>query len=352
MLLALCLTTPAQGQQSDAPPFGGTLLAEPVPFQPSSVYAEPVELPGIEPIRIDEEPMFRVAALADDVIPRPEDIEQTADPAQTKLPPGVRKGFFQRASFSSTYLPRFDDDALGVTNLETSVTFGFPFFRRDTPLLVTPRFEVLYLDGPTVPELPPRLFGASVDFTHLRKFGDGPWAMNVGVNLGHYSDFEQSSSDSFRVSGRGFAVYEGTPGRKWLLGVVYANRAGASVFPAAGVVIEPDADTKYELVFPRPRFAKRLSSVGPPGVDERWVYLGGEFGGGIWTYEPTTAPGTTDVVSYQDFRILAGYERKIAGGISRRFEFGYVFGRELEFDSAIPNVTLDDSLLARIAITY
>ncbi|MEM9354259.1 MAG: DUF6268 family outer membrane beta-barrel protein [Planctomycetota bacterium] len=336
----------------ESPAIGGTLLAESVPFQPSSVYAEPIDLPGIEPIQIDNEPMFRVAGLADDVIPRPEDVEQTADPGQMKLPPGVRKGFFQRASFTSTYLPRFSDDGLGITDLEASLTFGFPFFRRDTPLLVTPRFAVHYLDGPAAPELPPRLFDASVDFTHLRKFGDGPWAMNVGVNLGHYSDFEQSSSDAFRVSGRGFAVYEGTPGRKWVMGVVYANRAGASVFPAVGVTLEPNPDTKYELIFPRPRIAKRIASTGPPGLDERWVYLGGEFGGGIWAFEPDSAPGTTDVVSYSDLRILAGYERKVAGGLSHRFEFGYVFARELEYESGIPDFTLDDSLLARIAITY
>jgi hypothetical protein len=58
------------------------------------------------------------------------------------------------------------------------------------------------------------------------------------------------------------------------------------------------------------------------------------------------------VINYSDWRLLAGYERKITGGLSTRYETGYVFKRELEYDSATPDVALDDTLFLRAGLTY
>ncbi len=44
--------------------------------------------------------------------------------------------------------------------------------------------------------------------------------------------------------------------------------------------------------------------------------------------------------TYNDFRILLGIERKVAGGLSRRVEVGYVFGRELEYKKTFPSPCL------------
>ena len=78
----------------------------------------------------------------------------------------------------------------------------------------------------------------------------------------------------------------------------------------------------------------------------------GEFGGGRWAIN-RPATGTPDTLSASDYRILFGYERKVTGGLTRRFEFGYVFGRELEFDSGAPvEVSLDDTFLVRAGFSY
>ena len=119
--------------------------------------------------------------------------------------------------------------------------------------------------------------------------------------------------------------------------------------PIFGVIYEPSPDMRLELIFPRPRILRRLA--GSLESDERWVYVGGEFGGGVWSItRPST--GELDLLNYSDWRVLVGYERKIIGGLSRRFEMGYVFRRELEFDSATPDVTLDDTLFVRAGLTY
>ena len=219
-----------------------------------------------------------------------------------------------------------------------------------SPLLITPYFAVKYLDRPAVPDLPERVFDASVEFRHLRELTPR-WAMDVSVNLGAYSDFAQSDSQAFRVTGRGIAAYSSSPTTKWALGVVYLNRAGASVVPAAGVIYQPHDGVSWELVFPRPRVAWRLPGSRVPGKDERWVYLAGEFGGGVWAIQ-RPASGIQDVVTTRDYRFIAGCEHRIQGGLSRRIEVGYVFGRELEFRSGTPDYSPDDTLLVRAGLKF
>jgi hypothetical protein len=279
-------------------------------------------------------------------------LNQMSTEPQGQLPPGARDGVFQKIYFTGTWLPRLEDerDALGFGELDAGVVLGFPFMRRDTPLLVTPQFGVHFLENADAFDIPSTLYDAAVEFRHLRKFGGGPWAMDVAATVGYYSDFEQGSGDALRVTGRGIAVYEGVPGTKWLLGVAYLNRAGASVLPIVGVIHEPDPTARYELVFPRPRLA-RQTAASLPGADERWVYVGGEFGGGVWSIT-RPATGELDLINYSDWRLLVGYERKIIGGLSTRYEAGYVFNRELEFDSATPDVSLDDTLFVRAGLTY
>ena len=339
------------GSDSTTSDWGGTLVEPRVPYQPSVLYDSPDG--DRSPLLLDElgfmdEPEYRVAGLTTDIVPPGEELAQPTEP---ELPPGARQGVFQKLFFTGTWLPRLENDSLGVSNLDTGLVLGFPFFRPDTPLLVTQRFAVRYLDGTTTPDLPARLYDTSFEFRHMRKFGQGPWAMDVAVTTGYYSDFEKGDSDAFRLSGRGLAVYESEPGTKWILGVAYLNRAGASVLPVAGVIYEPTPDVRWDLIFPRPRISWQLSGSSPDCGDEKWVYLSGEFGGGIWSIQRPVSL-TQNLLTYRDYRFLAGYERKITDGLNRRFEIGYVFGRELEFQSATPNMTLDDSLFLRIGLSY
>jgi hypothetical protein len=145
-------------------------------------------------------------------------------------------------------------------------------------------------------------------------------------------------------------VYESSPTTKWLLGAAYLNRSGASVLPIFGAIFEPTPDTRFEAIFPRPRFLWRTADS-QTGVDEGWLFVGGEFGGGVWSAtRPST--GDLDLINYSDWRLLAGYERKITGGLTTRYEAGYVFIRELEYDSATPDVSLDDTVFVRAGVTY
>ncbi len=345
LLVLLCgaaaRSNQALAQRTIAPPiYGGQIVEELVPFEADALAPE---LNDTTPIFLDECQEFC------ELGPSSADSNSSAVRDAGAMPAGFRKGFFQKVFANGTYIPRLENDSLGFHDLEMGMVFAVPFFRVTAPLLITPRFAVHYLDGPVAPDLPPRVYDSEVSFRHLRKFGNGPWAMNAAVTLGHYSDFEKGDADAFRVTGQAFAVYESSPAMKWVFGVVYLNRRDLSVIPAAGFIYEPTPNVKYEAIMPRPRVSWRLSGQG--SNSERRLYLGGEFGGGIWSIQRTDTL-MQDLLTYNDYRVLIGIESKGQMGLSRRLEAGYVFGRELEFDSATPNVRLDDSLFVRAGVTY
>ncbi len=325
---------------------GETLVHEFVPYQPAIEY----QCSPTAPILLDQCPTHPIAdpyameGSTAHVIVSP--------PARSRSMPERRKSLFQKAFASGTYIPQFESDSLGFGDLEAGVVLGIPFFRVSAPLLITPRFAVHYLDRPAGLDLPSEVYDAEVSFRHLRKFGDGPWAMNAAVTLGHYSDFEASDADAFRVTGQAFAVYESSPATKWVMGVVYLNRRGLSVIPAVGFIYEPYPDIKFDAIMPRPRVSWRLPDGFLGTRAERWAYVGGEFGGGIWSIDRSATVGQ-DLLTYNDFRLLVGIEKKAPlGAINHRLEFGYVFGRELEFSSATPDFRLDDSLFLRAGLSY
>lgn len=266
-------------------------------------------------------------------------------------PPGARSGVFQKLQFSGTWIPAIEDGGLGWSDLDAWVVLGFPFPRRETPLLLVPGFAVHYLDGPAAPapDLPPRLYDAWIEWRHLREFNEA-WAMDASVTTGYYSDFAAGSGDAFRVTGRGVAVYTASPVMKVVLGVGYFNRAAARILPVGGLLLTPDESTRFEIIFPSPRLAWRLDWLSIPGVDERWFYIAGEYGGGVWAIE--RASGAADKIDSRDIRILLGVERELPGSLTSRFEVGYVFGREIEFRSATPNYKPNDSLLMRFTVRY
>lgn len=352
------LTAPIENAQPmvrPAPTAGG--LSQPTPAY-GTAYSQALPAAGVPLEAVQSQDAIYLDGLTPMAPPTIEPVglaEATIAPANqvtaVPLPPGARDGVFQKMYFTGTWLPSLSDepDALGIGDLEMGVVLGFPFMRRDTPLLVTPQFGTHLLSNEDALDIPSTLYDAAVEFRHMRKFGNGPWAMDVAATVGYYSDFEQSDSEAIRVSGRALGVYETSPTSKWIFGVAYLNRAGATVLPVAGAIVEPTSDVRLELIFPKPRVAWRLANSQPG--DERWAYVGGEFGGGIWSITRPSS-GQLDLLSYSDLRLLAGLERKVTRGLSRRYEVGYVFNRELEYDSGTPEVALDDTLFIRAGLTY
>ncbi len=264
-----------------------------------------------------------------------------------------RRGLLQSIEMTADWAPRLEDDSLGRSTLSASVGLGVPPFVFGAPVLVTPRAAVHLLDGPVGIDTPARLNDFEVSFGTFKKLNDR-WMARASLSLGVYSDDHSfDDSDAFRVSGLAIAIWDYSPAWKWAFGVVYLNREDISVVPAVGV-IHDRGSVRYELMLPRPRIVWQL----PQGVDgnERSIYLAGELGGGAWAVRRDD--GTTDTLNLSRWGIVLGYETKSSpaagpwGGAKRRYEIGYLFGRDIEYANTGEEFSLDDSLIARVGWSY
>jgi hypothetical protein len=175
--------------------------------------------------------------------------------------------------------------------------------------------------------------------------------MDLAVAPGVYSDFEQDVDEALRITGHGAALYDWTPTTRLMLGVAYLDREDVSVLPIGGVIWKPNDQWEFKLVAPRPEIARRVYWFGQVGEKVKdWLYLTGEFGGDTWAIE--RAAGTPDIFTYRDYRVLLGLERKAIGSPDGWIEIGYVFGREIEYDSPTPDVSPPDTVLLRAGVTW
>ncbi|MDP6721236.1 MAG: hypothetical protein QGF59_21390, partial [Pirellulaceae bacterium] len=159
---------------------------------------------------------------------------------------------------------------------------------------------------------------------------------------------ENSNERIVRWLGRALVRYEWIPGKLQLVGgIVYLDREDYKLLPGGGVIWIPNEEWLFQLIAPIPKIARRVSW---DGEAEHWIYIAGEVGGDTWGVE--RASGAVDRLTMIDFRALTGVERKLDGGAGARLEFGYVFGRNLQFASSTADFELDDTFLIRGVIAF
>jgi hypothetical protein len=220
----------------------------------------------------------------------------------------------------------------GMNDIETYATFAFPLFHNpQTPLLVTPGFAIHLWDGPLSPaDLPPRVYDAYLSGAWNPQVT--PWlGGELEARVGVYSDFTKVNRDSIRLQGRGLAVLSFSPSFKVKAGIWYLDRLRIKLLPAGGIVWMPNNDVRFDILFPNPKFTKRLTTIGT--TDWR-LMLRGEYGGGNWTVRRLAGP---DEVNYNDLRVAGGLEFERTGGVHGMLETGVAFDREILFRSGAPD---------------
>ena len=274
----------------------------------------------------------------------------TPSPTEPHLPPGVRNGVFQRLLFDATWLAPGGANGLGDNDLELQAIFALPCPTINSPLVITPGYGVQYLQGPQHPDLPPQLQDGYVDFRWLSQVTP-KLGLDLAITPSIFSDFDQQSSKAFRLPGHAAAAWTWNETTKLVLGAAYLDRFDVEVIPIGGVIWTPDADTKFDLVFPHPKISRRNYWGGNCGDDvQDWVYIAGEFTGDQWAIRGSD--GRDDLVVLSDYRIILGMERKVTGGVSSRFEIGYVFGRRIRYSNDTPDFYPTDTVMLRGGLTY
>ncbi|WP_425613901.1 hypothetical protein NA78x_003745 [Anatilimnocola sp. NA78] len=289
---------------------------------------------GYDPLNMPEQPAVSA-------------VQYNVDGTQ-KLNP-YKSGFFQKLSLSAAWLGDGTDPTdLGITEIESSLTVALPAPIRDWPLFITPGFNMYLISDPGgAQDLPPRLYTAYVDFTWAPLFLQHHRLL-LSVAPSVYSDFEADHPDAFRLTGKAIYAWDYVPERlQFVAGVLYLNRDNIRLLPAGGLIWKPTPDFNFELIFPKPKIATRVN-VGAGYED--WIFVTAEFGGNTWAIE--RANGTSDKVTWADYRLMAGYERRVDGGGGYRLEVGYVFGRTLEYSSGIGDFDPRSTFILRGGITF
>jgi len=235
---------------------------------------------------------------------------------------------------------------LGINDIDLRATFALPMFLQEPPLLVTPGFAWHYWDGPSSntsgnPDMPPRTYDAYLDAAWDPIIVPNSFSAELDASVGIYYDFSQITSQSIRLKGKGMAVVA-IPDTTLTLkfGVWYINREKFKLLPAGGFVWKPSPVTRFDILFPNPKFTQLLTTTG--GGVEWWWYLSGDYGGGVWTIK--RSPNAThpeenqiDLVDYDDIRVAFGVDFKRPAGMTGFIEGGYAFQRELNYASGLPS---------------
>lgn len=350
-LLVTLAGSTAWGQRTQFP------TTAPPATQPYPLYPQPLTgttVPG--------------ATLDGTILPADPQWDPYADPslsAPTLVPDGsiytqpdgtfAQRGdrLIQKSRFEVTHLHGTSGNDLEVTDVEASFTATFPFLYGVAPLLLTPGLGVHFWDGPDSsafpgsPDIPARTYDAYLEFGWRPQISPRLSA-DLAVRPGVYGDFEFFNSDTFRIKARAIGIFNATPQYQIVAGVLYLDRLDVKILPAGGIIWTPNDCTRWEVLFPRPKLSQRLSTV---GNTEYWGFIAGEYGGDAWTIQ--RASGAEDYFDYNDLRVSVGLEWTTLTGYRGLFEVGYVFNRQLIFQSNMPSTAdPDDTVFVRGGLTY
>ena len=274
--------------------------------------------------------------------------------ASSEFPGGVRDGMFQKFYFSGLWSPTGGDNNFGITQLDLNAMFAFPFFQKESPLLITPGFSVWFFDWKeNGQKFSKDLFSANCEFRILKPLGSR-YTLDIAATPGIYSDFKQSSDKGFRVPAHLGIIWNTNPRTKIVLGCAYLDRADYNWLPFGGIIWTPDdLDMTFELLFPRPKISKRIRWWGAAAGDDvsDWLYVAGEFAGGSWAIQNDWLDMETEF-AYRDFRALIGYERKAVGRINFAVEAGGMFARKYHSSLYDRDESVDPSFFIRIKAVY
>lgn len=224
---------------------------------------------------------------------------------------------------------------LELNRIEISNTFTYPLFGNiDAPLLITPGFVFNFFDDSSLEPFPGEVYDAYLDVAWYPQVSEG-FGFELGLRTGVWTDFEEVSSDSVRILGRGLVVMRVGPTAEFLIGAVYLDRRRVKLLPAGGIRCRPSPDLEINAVFPNPSVRRRFNTT---GTTDWWGFVAGEYGGGSWTHDDQ--PNGFD---YNDLRASAGVEFETQSQVQGFFEVGFVFDRHFylagpvapEFDETV-----------------
>lgn len=281
-----------------------------------------------------------------------------------------RQSCFQQADTYAEYIPNVGERKSGMTSFGGSVRFALPLPDSSHPFMISPRFSWTDLTNPDFlqSELGEKigLYTAGLQGEWLAPISEC-FLLDLGVGVSWNSDFKTKSSDSLRITGNVVGIWKWNETARLLFGASYQNLSDWKVVPVFGLSWRPTEDCYVDAVFPLAKIARRITWMkGIPEIEEGnspyWLYLSGELNGGRWAVEPDGDDRSLwnegARISYYDYRLLGGVEKKLTGDVNWALEGGLDFARHLTYEGWTPagfreeNIRPKPSGIARLRLTF
>lgn len=310
------------------------------------------DLPRLPSPVLDAPPAGYYSAIGEDG-----QLEEPESLSSFFVTPIVRRpGFFQQVRGLAEYIPNVGRRRSGMTTFGGAARFAFPFPDANHPLMITPHFS--WTDLSTTRDLEP-VFGEKVGLYTAGLQADlflplSPcFLLDAGFGASWNSDFKTGSNDALRLTGQVVGIFKMCQTARILLGASYQNIANWRVIPVFGIGWRPDDDSYVDATFPKAKAARRITWLqGLPeayeGNSPYWIYVTGEVNGNRWSIRPDGPRrdewGTNALVTYYDYRILGGLEKRLVGDVNWAVEGGLVFSRHLEYEGWTPTGYADGNI--------
>ncbi len=197
-------------------------------------------------------------------------------------------------------------------------------------------------------DLPDNVFRFGMDF-ELETPSNGPFSVSLGVTPSINTDFNSDVwKEGFQLDGRGILFWK--LDQYWTLGLgaMYWDRVNDRILPFAGLIYRDDY-WEWQLMYPE---AKVSLFLGNEAYWSKWAYVRAEYHVESYGVNRTYAGvAADDQIEVADYRVLGGFKMD-TGLYSWFIEGGYVFDRQVEFDSATPGYSLNNGFIGQIGLRY
>lgn len=235
-----------------------------------------------------------------------------------------------------------------IFGVDYDLAYGTPFIP-GTVLNWTNQFSYRNWNGPDgTLGLPSDLFRFGIDL-EWETPKNGPFSISLGVTPSINTDFDGDTwGDGFQLDGRGILFWQ--LDQYWTLGLgaMFWDRVDDQVIPYAGLIYRDDY-WEWQLMYPE---AKVSVFLGNEPYWSKWAYVRAEFHSEAYAVNRSLAGvSVDDEIQIEDYRVLLGF--KMDSGLYSWFiEGGWVFDRQVEFDSNIPGYDLDTGFIGQIGLRY
>lgn len=272
----------------------------------------------------------------------------------SRMPTEKRTGLFQKVNFNALWTPKGskEQDA-GMTQLDASLSLAVPFFKADSPLVISPLFQAWLLD-PKYNDFYPRkeYYTTGVDVRWIKPIISNKLTIDLRVTPLYSGTFKGTAKKALRFPAHLATIWTCNPRLKVAIGVAWLDREDDyNWMPMGGVIWTPNEDWNLELLIPRARIAKRIRWFGNTAGSDKsdWLYGGFEIATSAWKEH---TDGETQKIDYSDLRAMIGYERRTAFGMTIAFEVGYMFNRKYEYYPTKTKIEPKDNVFLRLRTTF